>query len=393
MADYNYLFPLILNISKYFLVAGIPFLIFYLLFPRTFKVNKIQSRKAKAKDFYREITHSLQATLVFVGVIMLILKTPLSEYTQFYANASDYPLWWIPTSVFIALVIHDTYFYWMHKTVHHPKLFRRIHFVHHKSTNPSPWASFSFHFFESLLEALVAPLILFLIPVHPIALIAFGFVSFGFNVYGHLGFEIAPRWFRHSLLFEIMNTSTHHNIHHARFKGNYGLYFRVWDRLMGTEHPEYVVEYDKIQERRFGSLNPPKKGKKSTIFRRFVLIMTCAAISAFSYSTPDVIEGKWVFKDNGAVVRIYEENGFYFGELIDAGNGEDNKKMESQGRIILLKNFKKKGQTEYCCGTLFAPKKNRTLVASMTLENPETLRIDASYGLLSGSRKLERISE
>jgi sterol desaturase/sphingolipid hydroxylase (fatty acid hydroxylase superfamily) len=389
----NYLFPLILNISKYFLVAGIPFLIFYLLFPRTFKVNKIQSRNAKKKDFYREIGHSLQATLVFVGVIMLILKTPLREYTQFYTNATDYPLWWIPLSVFIALIIHDTYFYWMHKTVHHPKLYRRVHFVHHKSTNPSPWTSFSFHFFESLLESLVGPLILFLIPVHPIALIAFGFVSFGFNVYGHLGFEIAPKWFRHSLLFEIMNTSTHHNMHHSRFKGNYGLYFRIWDRLMGTEHPEYVVEYDKIQERRFGSSVPSNRGDRITILRWFIPIIACTAITAFSYTVSDGIEGKWKFKDNGAVVRIYEENGFYFGELIEAGNGEDDKKLKNHGEIILLKNFEKKSETEFCCGTLFAPKKNKTLDASMTLENRQTLRIDATYGVFSGSRKLERVSE
>ncbi|MEM7511464.1 MAG: hypothetical protein AAF388_11060 [Bacteroidota bacterium] len=29
------------------------------------------------------------------------------------------------------------------------------------------------------------------------------------------------------------------------------MYFRIWDRLMGTEHPDYMKEYDKIQEKRF----------------------------------------------------------------------------------------------------------------------------------------------
>ncbi|MEM7019578.1 MAG: sterol desaturase family protein [Pseudomonadota bacterium] len=100
----------------------------------------------------------------------------------------------------------------------------------------------------------MAPLILVLIPLSPIALILFTFLSFAINVYGHLGFEIAPKWFRYSILFELVNTSTHHNLHHAKFKWNFGLYFRVWDRIMGTEHPDYVKEYDLIQERRFGEI-------------------------------------------------------------------------------------------------------------------------------------------
>jgi len=141
----------------------------------------------------------------------------------------------------------------MHRTVHHPKLFRHIHLVHHKSVNPSPWASYSFHFTEGVLEAMIAPIILFLIPMHPLSLLLFTFVAFMMNVYGHLGYEILPKWFRHSFLFQIINTSTHHNLHHEKFEGNYGLYFRIWDRLMGTENPDYVKEYDKIQERRFGS--------------------------------------------------------------------------------------------------------------------------------------------
>jgi len=88
---------------------------------------------------------------------------------------------------------------------------------------------------------------------HPLAFLLFTIVAFVINVYGHLGYEIAPKWFRHSFLFEIVNTSTHHNIHHKKIEGNYGLYFRVWDRLMGTENPNYVKDYDEIQLRRFGS--------------------------------------------------------------------------------------------------------------------------------------------
>lgn len=242
--------PWIISVVRYFVLAGIPFLIFYKLFPRLFSRNKIQSRIARKKDFIREILHSVQSSLIIAGMGLLFLKTSLREYTQVYDQLGQYPFWWIPLSVLLGLVIHDTYFYWMHRTVHHPSLFGVIHKVHHQSVNPSPWASYSFHFLEAVLEALVAPIILLLVPMHPLVLILFSLIAFIINVYGHLGYEIAPIWLRYTLLFEIFVTSTFHNMHHAKFRYNYGLYFRMWDRIMGTEHPYYVREYDKIQRRR-----------------------------------------------------------------------------------------------------------------------------------------------
>jgi sterol desaturase/sphingolipid hydroxylase (fatty acid hydroxylase superfamily) len=251
-----YTVSILLGFIRYFLLAGIPFLIIYILYPQAFTKNKIQSKFALRKDFIREILHSMQTNLIIAGVILLILKTPLLSYTQVYADISARSLWWIPASVLLALMVHDTYFYWMHRIVHHPVLFKHIHKLHHKSINPSPWASYSFHFFEGILEAMAAPIILLLVPLHPLALIIFGPLALSINVYGHLGYEILPKWFRYSFLFEIFTSSVHHNMHHSIFKANYGLYFRFWDRFMGTEHPDYVKEYDRIQERRFGNHFP-----------------------------------------------------------------------------------------------------------------------------------------
>ena len=391
MIEYSYLFPFVMNLTKYFLLAGIPFIIFYVWLSERYSKNKIQSRNAKKNDFMREILHSIQATIVFAIVVLLVLKTPLRDYTQFYQNSSDFHTWWIPVSVLLALIVHDTYFYWMHKMVHHPTLFKRVHLVHHKSVNPSPWASFSFHFFEALFEAMVAPIILLLIPMNITSLIIFGFVSFAFNVYGHLGYEIAPKWFRHSFLFQLMVTSTHHNIHHSKFKGNYGLYFRFWDRIMDTEHPDYVKEYDIIQERRFGSSIPSAQFWKSIV--AVVAVFSLAFLTKSTTSSSNEIEGNWKFRDNGAVVQIYEENGLYFGKLIEAGNEEDRQRLKEHGEIILMRNFEIDGPNSYCCGTLFAPKMNKTLSASLILEGSNKLRIDAEYGIFTGSRILDRIEK
>ena len=237
---------------RYIIIAGIPFIIFYGLARTHYTPNKIQDKQAQRKDFIREILHSLQTTLVLAIIAFLVLYTPFRKYTLVYSNIADGGgAWWIAGSALIALVIHDTYFYWMHRFLHHPAIFRFAHLLHHRSTNPSPWASYSFHFIEAWTEGAVLLPIVFIIPIHPLGILIFTVSGFIINVYGHLGYEIMPKNFRRSFLFEVFNTSTYHNLHHSKFKGNYGLYFRVWDRLMGTENPDYVKEYDRIQGRRF----------------------------------------------------------------------------------------------------------------------------------------------
>lgn len=237
---------------RYFVLAGIPFLLFYSLLPGRFKHFKIQQRLASKKDFLREIWYSMQSTLVFTLITIMLLFTPVRQYTMIYTDIHDFPLWYIGVSLVLSLVIHDTYFYWMHRLLHHKRLFKRAHLVHHQSINPSPWTSYSFHFLEAVAEGGVLVVIAGVMPVHPLTILLFTVSGFIINVYGHLGYELMPRKFRHTWLFEVVNTSVHHNLHHKKFRGNYGLYFRVWDRVMGTEHPDYVKEYDELQERRFG---------------------------------------------------------------------------------------------------------------------------------------------
>lgn len=242
-----------MTLVRYVILAGIPFLFFYFVLSNSTTKYKIQHRTAGKKDFLREILFSSSSSLVFAVISLVVLFTPLKSYTLLYSDYNAYPLWWLPLSLALSLVIHDTYFYWMHRLMHHKKIFRFTHKVHHQSTNPSPWASYSFHILEAVAEGGILLVLAFTLPMHTEMLILFTIVSLMINVYGHLGYEIMPKGLRHSFLFEVINTSVYHNLHHSKFKGNYSLYFRWWDKLMKTENPDYVKEYDRIQEQRFGS--------------------------------------------------------------------------------------------------------------------------------------------
>jgi sterol desaturase/sphingolipid hydroxylase (fatty acid hydroxylase superfamily) len=56
------------------------------------------------------------------------------------------------------------------------------------------------------------------------------------NLLGHV-LELMPAGLARSLSLGWLTTATHDDPHHAILRWNYGLYFTLRDRLMGTEHP------------------------------------------------------------------------------------------------------------------------------------------------------------
>ena len=93
-------------------------------------------------------------------------------------------------------------------------------------------------------------LIIFTLPMHPLALIVFQTVSTAVNVYGHCGYELYPLYWSQHWLGRWINTSVAHNTHHATVRHNYGLYFLFWDRWVGTLDPDYDRRYANARPRR-----------------------------------------------------------------------------------------------------------------------------------------------
>ncbi len=237
--DKNFWVILAVIVLRYFILASLAFVIFYVFKNRRFLIQKIQAGFPSRKDYIREISYSLITAVIFASIGFIVFATPLSAYTQAYWNLEEYGTAYFLASIFMMIVVHDTYFYWTHRWMHGKSVFRIVHRVHHLSTNPSPWAAMAFHPLEAIIEAGVIVLIAFLFPVHPLAIGIFLLFMMVYNVYGHLGYELYPKGFSKSLIGKWINTSVNHNVHHQSVHGNYGLYFLWWDRWMGTLHPEY----------------------------------------------------------------------------------------------------------------------------------------------------------
>ncbi len=156
-------------------------------------------------------------------------------WTQIYTDFADYPLWYLPLSLLIYLFLHDTWFYWTHRWMHQPKLFKLAHAVHHASRPPTAWAAMSFHPLEAITGAVVIPALVLLIPIHVAMLGLVLAVMTIMGVTNHMGWEMFPRFLVHSKLGKGLITASHHQRHHEAYTCNYGLYFRFWDKLCGTD--------------------------------------------------------------------------------------------------------------------------------------------------------------
>jgi len=231
---------------RYFLLAGLAWLFAYVLFRKRWRTRKIIPRFPATSEVRRELLYSV-LTLVIFGLIGAgTIWAARQGWTRLYWRLGDHGWVWFWCSLAITILLHDTYFYWTHRAMHHPRLFRAIHKVHHLSTNPSPWAAYSFSPLEAIVQAGIFPLVVMLVPIHILAFALFMTWQIVFNILGHTGFEFHPRWLMDTPLKYVLNTPTNHVMHHEKHRGNYGIYFNIWDRLMGTNHAEYESRYREV---------------------------------------------------------------------------------------------------------------------------------------------------
>jgi Delta7-sterol 5-desaturase len=156
-------------------------------------------------------------------------------WTALYTDVHVYPLWYLPLSVLLYLFAHDTWFYWTHRLMHRPYWFKHAHAVHHQSRPPTAWAAMAFHPWEAITGAVVIPALVFLIPIHFAALGTVLSIMTIMGITNHMGWEMFPRALVHGRFGKGLITATHHQAHHDVYRGNYGLYFRFWDTICGTD--------------------------------------------------------------------------------------------------------------------------------------------------------------
>ena len=229
--------------GRYLLLSGIFYAIFYIWHPAKWQQRKISRRQYVPLQLRKEIGWSAVTAAIFAvaGVLTVILWQ--KGYTLVYTKISAYGWWYVPVSLLGAMLLQETYYYWLHRWMHRPAVFRIVHKVHHDSHTTSPFTAFSFHPLEGILQAIVMPVTLMVVPMHPyVILVQLTVMSFS-SVINHLNIEVYPVNFHRHTIGRWMIGATHHALHHKQYKYNMGLYFTFWDKLKKTESPAYEQQF------------------------------------------------------------------------------------------------------------------------------------------------------
>jgi sterol desaturase/sphingolipid hydroxylase (fatty acid hydroxylase superfamily) len=200
----------------------------------------VQTRRQAPGQRRREFANSMLTVLIFSANGAAIFAGIRAGWLCFYTDLERHGLPYAAASLVILIVAHDTWFYWTHRLMHLRGMFRWSHRTHHQSIAPTPWAAYSFAPAEAVVQAVFLPLILLVLPLHPTVIFVFLVHMIVRNVLGHAGVEFMPSRWLAGWWGRWLTTTLHHDMHHAHGRSNYGLYFRWWDRLCGTEHPDYA---------------------------------------------------------------------------------------------------------------------------------------------------------
>lgn len=203
---------------------------YLVLYTDWFKHLRLQKRPYKANIFFDRLP------LILLNLFLLIVITCSGLYFMADQFIMEFPpVWLLVLHVLVIFLVDDAWFYVVHRWMHENKfMMRKIHSVHHRAMTPFP---------------------LEYIYVHPLEWFIGSFGSFmGLGVLFIFGDVYAwPFWIYiilrnlheieiHSDLRSIIGDkipllapTEHHDLHHARVKGNYASTFRIWDRVFKTE--------------------------------------------------------------------------------------------------------------------------------------------------------------
>lgn len=299
-------FPITLSIeaARYVITAGAFSLVIAAFWNVWFKARKLQAHDARAADYRREIFTSLRTSLIFALIGFGMYLASKAGWITIYETFEERGALYFGGTLVAMIVAHDAYFYWTHRVMHHPRLFRLFHATHHRSRTPTPWTAYAFDIPEAVVMLAFVPIWAALVPMHDLALFVFMSWQIVRNVMGHAGVEISPVSGRPSRLFGWLNTTTHHDLHHQDSRANFGLYFTWWDRLMGTEHPEYQARVAEVAGRSKVCRRPTARAVKLAVLASIVVTGAIAMPEKARAQAERGIAGRWATQGFGSIVEI-----------------------------------------------------------------------------------------
>jgi len=221
-----------------FLCHEIPFMGLNLLlyiFHRYSLFEKYRIRKHKYPD-QKLINECLKS--MFINHFLLQWPLVIIIWNVFRISGIHFaptlpPLSTILFHMLLFILIEDFLFYWSHRLLHHPSIYKHIHKQHHEFKSTIGIASEYAHPVEAIVSNLVpflaGPL---LVKSHVFTFWVWTLIRMTETVDAHSGYKFP---FSPFSLLPFQGGSERHEYHHFYNIGSYGSFFLFWDWVCGTD--------------------------------------------------------------------------------------------------------------------------------------------------------------
>jgi len=195
-----------------------------LYFTKTIGKKNFVAWQYDREQLVNEIVTSVWSLAIMAGMTAPIEVAVMFGYGKVYHNVDDYGWAYLIASPFIFLVFPDSLIYWIHRGLHWGWLYK-IHKLHHKYKDTTPFSAFSFHPLDGWSQGVPYHIFVFCFPMHNylyfVTLFLVGLWTI--NIHDRVTLNL---WG--------VNGAAHHTVHHTKFNYNYGQYFIFWDYICGT---------------------------------------------------------------------------------------------------------------------------------------------------------------
>ncbi|KAJ5115146.1 hypothetical protein NUU61_000905 [Penicillium alfredii] len=204
-----------------YLVGGL------ILYHTIFDKKLLQHPRFLPNQIQQEIKQGLTAMPVMALLTAPFFLAEVRGWSKLYDFTSEAPFRAYTCLQFPLFVFFtDSAIYWIHRGLHHPRIYRWLHKPHHKWVVPTPFASYAFHPFDGWSQSLPYHVFPLVFPLQKAAYLGlFIFVSMWTVLIHDAAYLSESR---------VVNGSACHTMHHLYFNYNYGQFTTFWDRLGGT---------------------------------------------------------------------------------------------------------------------------------------------------------------
>ncbi|MCC5938479.1 MAG: sterol desaturase family protein [Lunatimonas sp.] len=166
--------------------------------------------------------HSLKSIVIFGFSSLPIIYLIRMDFIYLLPNTWINILW----GLILLTLWNEVHFYVIHRIMHLKPMMQHIHYIHHRSTVPTVYSVYSFHWLEAFLLSTVPLTIVPFIPMPIVAVFLYPTVSILLNFAGHCNYRFGTGRGNSWRLF-----GTAHHEHHSKGRKNYGFALNLLDKL------------------------------------------------------------------------------------------------------------------------------------------------------------------